>query len=235
MHDELVGRVAAILRYPVKSMAAEPLESADVSWNGLPGDRRWAFVRPDLERNGFPWLTLRQRNDLNAYRPRWVDPTRPDRSAVLVRTPTDAELEITSPELAQELGAQVMKLDRGAFDSMPLSLVSTRTVTEIGTLAGTPADVLRFRPNLVVEPIGDDAFPEDAWVGATLRVGGMTMRVDRRDKRCVVINIDPATGHRSPEVLKAVARHRDTCLGVYGSVVAPGPVTVGSPVFRAGS
>ena len=61
----LVGRVAAVLCYPVKSMAAEPVEDVDVSWHGLSGDRRWAFVRPDLPSNGFPWLTLRQRNDLN--------------------------------------------------------------------------------------------------------------------------------------------------------------------------
>jgi uncharacterized protein len=58
----------------------------------------------------------------------------------------------------------------------------------------------------------------------------MAMRVDRRDKRCVVINIDPATGGRTPDVLKAVARHRDTCLGVYGSVGQPGRVAVGDVV-----
>ena len=40
----LVGRVSAVFRYPVKSMAAEPVEDVDVSWHGLSGDRRWAFV-----------------------------------------------------------------------------------------------------------------------------------------------------------------------------------------------
>jgi uncharacterized protein len=80
----LVGRVAAVLRYPVKSMAAEPVEDVDVSWHGLSGDRRWAFVRPDLPSNGFPWLTLRQRNDLNDYHPCWTEPERPDASAVIV-------------------------------------------------------------------------------------------------------------------------------------------------------
>jgi len=33
-----VGHVAALWRYPVKSMAAEALEHADVSWHGIPGD-----------------------------------------------------------------------------------------------------------------------------------------------------------------------------------------------------
>src|SRR4051794_8227570 len=46
--DREVGRVAALWRYPVKSMAAEPLESVDVAWHGLVGDRRWAFFREDV-------------------------------------------------------------------------------------------------------------------------------------------------------------------------------------------
>jgi uncharacterized protein len=227
---ELVGRVAALYRYPVKSMAAESLPSVEVSWNGLAGDRRWAFVRPDVPRSGFPWLTLRQNNALASYRPFLADPENPDKSAVSVLTPRGDKLEITSAELAEELGARALKLDRGTFDAVPLSLISTRTVTEIGALSGTPADVLRFRPNLVIEPLVEGGFPEDEWVGHTLSIGSMTMRVDRRDTRCVVINIDPVTGERSPHVLKAVARHRDTCLGVYGTVGRPGRTAVGDPV-----
>jgi uncharacterized protein len=147
-----VARVSALLRYPVKSMAAEPLEAVEVSWAGLAGDRRWGFVRPGLPRSGFPWLTLRQNNALNGYRPRFADPSNPDKSAVFVLTLGGASLGITSTELAEELGGGVMKLDRGTFDAMPLSLISTRTVADIGELAGLPADVVRFRPNLVVEP-----------------------------------------------------------------------------------
>ena len=41
----VVGRVAGLWRYPVKSMAAERLENVEVSWHGLAGDRRWAFIR----------------------------------------------------------------------------------------------------------------------------------------------------------------------------------------------
>ncbi len=41
----VVGRVVALWRYPVKSMAGEELDGAEVSWHGLAGDRRWAFIR----------------------------------------------------------------------------------------------------------------------------------------------------------------------------------------------
>ena len=36
-----VGRVVGLWRYPVKSMAAEPLTEVEVGWHGLAGDRRW--------------------------------------------------------------------------------------------------------------------------------------------------------------------------------------------------
>ena len=65
----VVGRVVALRRYPVKSMAAEELDGAEVSWHGLAGDRRWAFVRDGQVRSGFPWLTMRERPEMARYRP----------------------------------------------------------------------------------------------------------------------------------------------------------------------
>src|SRR5215469_10097858 len=50
----VVGCVVALWRYPVKSMAAEELEAVEVSWHGLAGDRRWAFIRDGQARSGFP-------------------------------------------------------------------------------------------------------------------------------------------------------------------------------------
>jgi len=63
-----------------------------------------------------------------------------------------------------------------------------------------------------------------------LRIGGLRMRVDLRDQRCVMVTIDPVTLHRDPAILRAIARERDNRLGVYGSTVEPGRVAVGDPV-----
>jgi hypothetical protein len=46
-----------------------------------------------------------------------------------------------------------------------------------------------------------------------------------------MVNIDPETDDRDPEVLRTIARERDACLGVYGSTVRPGRVAVGDPVL----
>jgi uncharacterized protein YcbX len=150
---------------------------------------------------------------------------------VLVRTPSGGELGVTDPALAASLGAgvRVIKQDRGVFDTFPLSLLTTQTVAGLGRLTGVELTACRFRPNLLVDAAGSD-FPEDGWVGRVLRIGGLRMRVDARDMRCVVITIDPVTLRRDPAILRAVARERDARLGVYGTIVAPGRVALGDPV-----
>jgi uncharacterized protein YcbX len=212
-------------------MAAEELAGAEVSWHGLAGDRRWAFIRDGQVRSGFPWLTIRERPVLAHYRPFFTERARPNASPTLVRTPSGAELDVADPALAAELGpgVRVIKQDRGVFDTMPLSLLTTQTLAALGRLVGAGLAAERFRPNLLVDAGGPD-FPEDAWVGRVLRIGGLRMRVDQRDKRCVMVTIDPVTLRRDPAILRAIARERDARLGVYGSTVEPGPVAVGDPV-----
>ena len=49
-----------------------------------------------------------------------------------------------------------------------------------------------------------------------------------------MINVDPETTSKNSDVLRAVTRERRACLGVYGSTVEPGRVSVGDPVFIEG-
>ena len=229
-----VGRVVGLWRYPVKSMGAEALSEAELSWNGLAGDRRWAFIRNNAVRSGFPWFTLRQRADMSRYVPAFTDPSKPETSRTVVQTPSGAELDVCDPELGAELsteGARVIRQGRGIFDTFPVSVISTQTIARLGAMVGVELDVRRFRPNILVD-IGDDApFAEDAWVGRVLRLGGARFRIDKRDGRCVVITIDPETGERSPAILRAVVEERQGCLGVYGTTVEPGNVAVDDEVL----
>ena len=227
-----VGTVARLWRYPVKSMAAEALTRADLSWAGVAGDRRWAFVRRGSGENGFPWHTIRENPAMSGYVPALRDPQRPDKSAVQVRAPGGRIYELTDPDLINEIGvgARLMRLDRGAFDALPVSLITTATVSALCALAGVASNELRFRPNLVIAPVPDTPYAEDEWVGGLLHVGGACVRIDRRDSRCVVVNVDPARGQPDAPLLKVIGRHRQACAGVYGSTVQPGPVKLGDPV-----
>jgi len=224
-----VGRVVGLWRYPVKSMAAEVLGKVDVSWHGLQGDRRWAFIRNHSTSSGFPWFTLRERNDMNKYVPSFSHPSEADTSQAVVRTPTGDVLDVDDPALGLALcplGAQVIRQSRGIFDTFPLSLITTQTIARLGEMVGDELDVLRFRPNILVEADDDLPFLEDSWVGQIMRIGALRMRVDQRDGRCVVITIDPATSERNPKILRTVADERQRCLGVYGSTVEPGRVAL---------
>ena len=86
-----VGRVSELWRYPVKSMGGQPMDEAFVSWHGVEGDRRWAFVREGLIRSSFPWLTIRERPELSHFRTWFTEPGRPDDSPTTVRDAFGAE------------------------------------------------------------------------------------------------------------------------------------------------
>lgn len=230
-HSEAVpvGRVVGLWRYPVKSMGAEVLTEADVHWNGLSGDRRWAFVRGDRVRSSFPWLTLRDCPTMSHYIPSFINPDDPETSPTVVQTPSGDVFDVTDPALGAELcrdGVHLIRHARGIFDTFPLSLITTQTIAQLGDGVGKQLDVQRFRPNILVDAADDRPFPEDDWVGRVLRFGGVRMRVDKRDGRCVVITIDPVTAEREPSILRAVRSERGGCLGVYGTTVEPGRVAV---------
>jgi MOSC domain-containing protein len=56
------------------------------------------------------------------------------------------------------------------------------------------------------------------------------VRIDRTDSRCVVVNVDPATGRHDPSLLKVIGTTREARAGVYGTTVLPGHIRVGDPV-----
>lgn len=230
-----VGRVAAIYRYAVKSMAGEGLDAGELGWHGLEGDRRFAFRRL-AEQGGFPWLTAGRVPDMIRYVPVVRDgvPTH-------VRMPDGRELAVDGEELAAELSrlhkaeVELMRLKHGMFDDAALSVISSGTVGEIARRAEREPDVRRFRPNVVVETPGGEPFDEDRWVGGVLAFGdpavGAAVGVTQRDVRCSMVNLDPDTAEVDAAVLKAVVRLNTNCAGVYGAVVRPGPVAVGQAVF----
>lgn len=234
-----VGEVEAIFRYPVKSMAGERLNVADLGWHGVEGDRRLAFRRLE-DRGGFPWLTASKLPDLLLFTP--MPPGRADAELPSrIRTPEGRELEVFGSDLAADVAARhgspvaMMHLNRGIFDEASISVMASATINEIGRLSGQPPDVRRFRPNIVIRSLQGAPFEEDGWVGGVLSVGdgstSATISVTNWDERCAMVNFDPESARPTPEVLKAIARVRDNRAGVYAAVTRRGRIAVGQPVF----
>lgn len=235
-----VGEVAGLFRYPVKSMAGESLEVADLGWHGLDGDRRLALRRMD-DRGGFPWLTATKLPELILFTPRRTGPGVDGTIPTHVRTPDGAELATFGQELAAEVArrhgsaVEMMHLSRGIFDEASISVITSATVVEIGRLGAQRPDVRRFRPNILIASLRSVPFEEDEWVGGILSFGegneAAAVGVTNRDERCSMVNLDPDSARVTPEVLKAIVRVRDNKAGVYGAVIRRGRVTVGQPVF----
>ncbi|MFN7917644.1 MAG: MOSC domain-containing protein [Vicinamibacterales bacterium] len=240
MERTRVGTVAAIYRYPVKSMAGERLASADLGWHGVAGDRRFALRRLE-ERGGFPWLTASRLPELIRYVPVRAATEPESDLPTHVRTPGGDELPLRGPDLTADItrrvGAPVemMYLDRGIFDEASVSVIASATVDAIAALSAQPADVRRFRPNILVDLDRVAPFAEDEWVGGTLTFGdapdGAIVAVTNVDERCVMVNLDPESARSTPEVLKAIVRERDNRAGIYGSVFRRGRIAVAQPVF----
>jgi uncharacterized protein YcbX len=237
--DTAVGRVVALHTYPVKSMRGEQVPEAHLGWQGFDGDRRYAFTRTgDL--SGLPWLSARECPRLVSYHARHTSPDL-RRSDISVVTPDGNRMPLESPELRanieQVAGAPVhlMHLHRGAFDAMAVSLITTRSVASLGELIECTLEPERFRANIVVETSANRAFPEDRWVGQLLLFGDgddpARLRVNRRDKRCSVVNLDPVSGARDSRIHSAVVAARKNMLGVYGSPERPGSVALGDTVY----
>jgi uncharacterized protein len=234
---EQIGRIEALTRYPVKSMAGQPLDQAQLGWHGLDGDRRFAFRRM-AESGGFPWLTAGRLAELLLYTPVFRDGAA---APSHVRTPDGRELALRSDELSAEItgrhGAQLelMQLKQGIYDETPLSILTTGTVRGLERASGRALDARRFRANVVIRTAADGEFEEDAWVGRTLLFGDDAERpaasIAYLDRRCAMVNLDPDTAASDPSIMKAVVRDRDNCAGVYAMVAATGALAVGQPVY----
>ncbi|MFT3841541.1 MAG: MOSC domain-containing protein [Myxococcaceae bacterium] len=228
-----IATIEALYRYPVKSMAGEPLQRAELGWHGLAGDRRLALRKVD-DRGGFPFLTAGKMPELVRFVP---ETSAGEPLPSHVRTPEGERFAIFDDGLPAEVkkrhgtSVQMMHFDRGIFDDALLSIIATTTVSEICRAAGCAEDVRRFRPNVVVKLEAPVAFQEDRWVGGRLRIGEAVVAVNTPDVRCAMLNIDPDTARLSPEMMKAAVRLNDNYAGVYCSVLRPGVLEVGQRVY----
>jgi uncharacterized protein YcbX len=206
--------IKEIWRYPVKSMAGESLQTAEVTKHGIAGDRiiqaRNAAGRIFTARTR-PWL-LRHRAILAANGEVLVD-----------GRPWSAESVAQDVEAAAGQGGRLVYSDADdRFDILPL------LVTTDGMFDAVGHDPRRFRPNLIIG--GVDGLAERQWEGAQLRIGEVLIGMEDLRGRCIMTTFDPDTGKQDLSVLRRIQREFDGVLGLNSFVVTPGTISVGDTV-----
>ncbi|WP_206064215.1 MOSC N-terminal beta barrel domain-containing protein [Oleiagrimonas sp. C23AA] len=229
--------LTGLLRYPIKSTAAETLQQVQADTEGLRHDRRFMLAKPDGR-----FLTAR---------------TRPHLQAICARI-HEGELRLSHPQLEPltiafdafghtEVATAVWK------DAFPALSTTPQADAWVSKAAGEPAQLLwlgetspRWRsklgqavsfadayPLLVIgeASLGDlnarsngdhvmgqfrpnlviggaGAFAEDGW--RRIRIGEVVIRLDAGCARCGMIGVDPATAkpRGDKEPLRTLARYR---------------------------
>lgn len=205
--------VAALWRYPVKTLAGEPLTSAEIGPEGVAGDRLVWVCGPEAVRT-----SRRHHRLLGLHGTLSIDnhplidgyPWQSAKALALVQdvAGSDAWLEESDG------------LNR--FDVLPL-LVATD-----GAVAAFGRDVRRLRPNIVIG--GVEGLAERQWPGRELHIGRSIVRLDSLRSRCPMTTVDPDTLHRDPEVLRDIGRRFGGYLALNAAVVRGGRISVGDPV-----
>jgi uncharacterized protein YcbX len=204
-------RIQELWRYPVKSMAGERLERAELGPEGVAGDRILQ-VRDARER----LVTSRSRPALLAHR----GTIGPDGEPLVDGRPWATPEVDRDVEAAAGPGARLVRAEAlERFDILPL-LVATD-----GAVAAFGRDRRRLRPNLLIG--GVSGMEERHWEGRRLRVGNVLIELVDLRERCIMTTFDPDTQVQDVEVLHQIRRDFGGRLALNARVLEGGVVAVG--------
>jgi uncharacterized protein YcbX len=229
----VVGSVAELWRYPVKSLGGEQLSETRCGRRGFDFDRTWA-VRGVDGRIGSGKTTHRFRRmpgllSLASF----VD----EHGDAWIRFADGESRRLDDPMAAALIGAVigeditvVKEGEMSHFDDAALHLVSTASLRWLHDRRPVDqVDRRRFRPNLVIES-QDSGLAEEAWLGRRLQIGGVTVKVEKRTERCVMTTMAQGDLRFAPSILGDLHKANESCLGVYAIEPSDGTIRVGDDV-----
>jgi uncharacterized protein YcbX len=252
------ARVAWISRTPVKALALQHLQEAELGEGGVEGDRRFYLIGEAgrlISNKDFPMFQLihasyeeadrtltftmtdgRQVNG-TVERGEEVETTfhKRQRSARLVVGPWSEALSELAGERLRLVEPSAPATDRGRNGAA--TLLATASLGALGAVLGVDSvDGRRFRMNFGVE--GLEPHEEDTWLGRRVQVGDAIVIPNGNVGRCVITTQNPDTAISDLDTLKGLATYRRDIetteplpFGVHASVATPGRVRVGDPVI----
>ena len=252
----MTGHIQSLWRHPVKGFTPERLDAAVLAVGAyFPCDRLYAVedgpsgFNPDAPR----WVTKQKFTVLSKIaevaRARTAYDEASGRFSITAEGRPDFSADLTEAAgreaFAAWLGAFLGDLASGPlkvvqapghrFTDHPLghvSIINLASVRDLEAKIGRPIDPLRFRANLYVE--GWPAWAEADAKGAAVRLGAASATVYSPIVRCVATHVDPATGERDMDLVKAIFDLRgDANCGIYVHVAEGGRVCAGDPAELA--
>jgi uncharacterized protein YcbX len=255
------ARVAWISRTPVKALALEHLQEAQLGEGGVEGDRHFYFIGEAgrlISNKDFPafqliraayddaqetlTFTLADGREVTGTveRGEEVETTfhkRP-RSARLVLGPWSDVLSELAGEPLRLVEPSAPATDRGRNGAA--TLLATASLGALGEVLGVAAvDGRRFRMNFGVD--GLEPHEEDTWIGRRVQVGDAVVIPHGNVGRCVITTQNPDTAISDLDTLKGLAAYRREIetteplpFGVHAAVAQPGRVRLGDLVSLVG-
>jgi uncharacterized protein len=248
---EQVGSVAALYRYPVKSMQGEAVDEVRFRDGYVEGDRRLAVFDPAAGKvlSAKRWPAL-----LHAS-------ARLDDDAVVITLPDGTDLSSSDPGVHGALSAwldQEVRLGPPPQDGvLPMEMGSDPTddAAEVFDWPGPPGawvdlahahwlttasltaarslhpggvwDVRRFRPTALLEVEGA-GFVEDGW--GRVQLGQIRSEVFMPTVRCAMTTRAQPGLEDDKDIARALTDHHDNNLGVYATVADDGVLRLGDHV-----
>jgi uncharacterized protein len=238
--DRAAGTVAALWRWPVKSMAGERVAALRVDGRGAGGDRTHAVL---YEHKGQQKpLTAREAPRLLAWRAGYpfnrdggLDPRRPP--FAIVTAPDGHQYRWGDPWLRKALEADLgrpvqLHRDVAGIQDLPRTLLVTTqaSLDALGEEMDGSVDLRRFRPNLHLD-MDAPAWADLGWEGAELAFErGVRLRLLHPCERCAIPTRHPDTRVKWPDLLKHLTAAHEMCFGINARVMVGGRVAAGEKV-----
>jgi hypothetical protein len=230
------GRVTELHRWPVKSMAGQPVDALNIDERGAAGDRAHALFD---EFKGAPRrLTVRQVPRMLLWRAGYdgADVTPQDVPFPELTAPDGRTFDWRDPQLPQalkdDLGRPVaLRRDLGLMQDLDHSLLVTTqaTLDAVSAALDTEIDLRRFRTNVHVV-LDAEPYAEEEWEGRELTIGDAAFRLLHPCERCVIPTRDPDSAQKWPELLRWLTRERRMLFGMNARPLRPARIAIGDPV-----
>jgi uncharacterized protein len=246
------GRVAQLVRHPIKSAGYETVEMAVlVPGAAFPFDRVWAVAHAAARLTDPPgWASKMQflrgwgsaelmaiscRSGPEAREVTLGHPRRPT-EAFRPDDPADAARlvdwlrplwPVNRPE-----PARVVAVPGQALTDQDQPLISINSVASLADLSrqmGQDLSIHRFRGNIWVD--GWAPWSELDLIGQEITVGTARLRVEEPIGRCRATGANPETGAQDADIMAALeAGHGHTDFGIFARVIEAGTVALGDEV-----